>query len=215
MSNYCKTCAFRKIRCEKTPFLRKLFQFFSSSFGDATQTLKFAEFALFAGFFLTLNESGIASFLFILMTPPNSKGVPLAKLDEEIELYLGDAVGTRSIKQFLTKITVGRKPPVQATRRDFVEAIESNKSALFPLVAYQIDMLKKIGRSDFWASKRGLGDSLLNKIDDLSKDLHSIIARECITAGPVATEGIDVVVEGRSVKVLTQSSKKEDRLRKK
>ena len=174
------------------------------------QTLKFAEFALFAGFFLTLSEGGIASFLFILMTPPSTKSIPLPQLSEELELFLGDAVGTRAIKQFLTKITVGRRPPVHATRQDFVEAVESNKSALFPLVAYQIDMLKKIGRSDFWENKRGLGDSILNKIDEMSKDLHEIIAKEFSSNAPVETEGIDVAIDGRSLKVLTKRSSKKD-----
>ena len=170
------------MKCEKTLFLHKLFSFFSSSLPGKPQTLKFTEFVLFNAFFLTLTEQGIARYLFKLMTPPNTKGVLLRNIDEELEAFFGNSVEPRKIKQFLTKASgAGHTPKATGTivtELDFIRAVENNKNIMFPLIAYQINMKNKTYRSNTWrVSKEGFGDSILSKIDEISADLNKLIAK--------------------------------------
>lgn len=173
-----------RIRCEPTVFLSTLFKFFSSSSVEHQTFLNFSEFILFTTFYLTLDEAGLAKFLYIMLTDPifNHRLPKYVKathghMENHILLLFGQAWGDpHHIKKVMHRMDVNKDGLIHSD--EFVKSCIHNKSLLFPIVSYQMDMRSRIISKGFWESKVGLGNGLLRTICNIRNDLHSILETE-------------------------------------
>lgn len=133
-----------RIKCETIPFLQNIFCFF----GDGRHTLpalRFSEFVLFTCFFLSLDEPGLANFLFFVLTDSDfnlnlrSKTTMLSLeiFEEEIHHLFGSVWGDRKHIHRAAR-TLDSNGSGTITMAEFVEGIHHNRSLLFPAVAFQV-----------------------------------------------------------------------------
>ena len=170
-----------RLRCEPTLFLETVFGFFSSARNGNFMALNFSEFALFSCFFLTLDEAGLAHYLYIILVS-NDVGVHMSKnkllsvanLQHNVVTLFGKAMGDKAkVHKWLTKVDADKNGLVTAA--EFVGCCTRFKSLLFPVVRYQLDMRERIVRPSYWELKSGLGNKLLPNITEVRDDLHSLL----------------------------------------
>jgi Ca2+-binding EF-hand superfamily protein len=168
-----------RLKCEKGAFLEQFFLYFSSSNGcDRKRTMKFAEFVLAMCYFLIQNEMGITQLLYkILVDETRRNCVTIEELEEAMSRMFGNGgVSAHKRERFLGKL-ISKKGVVY--ENDFVGIVASNKSLTFPLIALQIDLKRKVSRSERFWSKYAVNIAIISpRIDALRHELGVILQRE-------------------------------------
>mmetsp|Transcript_30697 Transcript_30697/g.57192 ORF Transcript_30697/g.57192 Transcript_30697/m.57192 type:complete len:284 (-) Transcript_30697:171-1022(-) len=173
LEEFCLRC-----KCEETAFLNSIFSFFSSQGHTKYPTLTFAEFAFFISFFLTLDEKGMADYLYKILTdnkfhPNMSKKErrSLPVLEETILELFGHAWGSKNkLHHHLAMMDLDHSGTV--SEAEFVKNCLKNKSLMFPIVRYQLDLRAKIVSHPFWSQREGLGNTVLPNLLQIRSELH-------------------------------------------
>ena len=192
---YDEFCA--RLRCEPTELLRSLFSFFASPGEERHKnpSLKFGEFCLFVLHFLTLGEKALVEFLFIVLTCDKEDRSPMANVPLHIlEGNIREILNTtdhHKLSVFLNKMSEKEHGKLYISRKHFVDSvITHNKSIAFPVVAYQLDMTRKVVGKKFWARKENKAH---RSILTLRYQLNELIESE--TAGDNNIDGNDIELE--------------------
>jgi Ca2+-binding EF-hand superfamily protein len=171
-----------RIRCESTIFLENIYGFFSSAQtqGGHFVGLNFAEFSLFVCFFLTLDEPGLAQYLYKILTfnefnshLSKQQTLSIANIEHNIKCLFGKELKDSKLHQTMIKMDSNHDGVL--SKEEFVQCCLKNKSILFPAVSLQISMKERILSMDFWERKSGLGNRLLGTIRDVRDDLHNLL----------------------------------------
>lgn len=185
---------------QQTPLLHALFSFFGAPGQEdmSNPRLNFCEYTLFVSHFLTLSERALAEFLFTLMTCTKEDRVAAASvLTESLESSMRALLSSsdsHKIATFLSKMSAKEHGKLYTNRQKFVDAVTShNKSIVFALVAYQLDMTKKVIGKDYWRRKQNVTEA---NILQLRNELQHIQSQE-ISRGKsdTADEG-DITIGG-------------------
>ena len=181
-----------RLRCEPTLLLHTLFSFFASPGQSALNNpkLNFAEFTLFVTYFLTLNERGLVEFLFVLLTCGESDRTEVASIPfEQLQTTMHQmipSIDSRKLAAFLSGISDNKKGKLYVTQSNFTDAVMThNKSSVFPFVAYQLGMTKKVVNRGFW-SQRFIPNK--SNILSLRNELQKLLRRERSNNNEVAGE---------------------------
>lgn len=182
-----------RMRCEPTELLLELFTFFGSRSRSTIPYLAFMEFAVFVCYFLTLSEEEVAEFLFLILTSDASSLTPVTSVPSPVFADRMRGVLGSVDAHFIARISQTQNKRTFVTQDIFVDTVCSkNKSVLFPLIAYQLDMKNRIGiNKDFWAD---LPRIVHGNILIIRKDLRVLLSREA-GHSHAATEDIDVNLE--------------------
>lgn len=171
-----------RIKCESTIFLENIFGFFSSTqqHGGNYVGLNFAEFVLFICFFLTLDESGLAQYLYKILTYnefnshlSKQQVLSIANIEHNIKCLFGKELKDSKLHQTMLKMDANHDGIL--SKDEFIQCCLKNKSLIFPAVSLQISMKERILTTNFWESKSGLGNRLLGTIRDVRDDLHNLL----------------------------------------
>jgi Ca2+-binding EF-hand superfamily protein len=169
-----------RIKCESSIFLENIFGFFSSTQHGNYVGLNFAEFALFVCFFLTLDESGLAQYLYKILTYnefnshlTKQQVLSIANIEHNIKCLFGKELKDSKLHQSMLKMDANHDGIL--SREEFIQCCLKNKSLLFPAISLQISMKERILTTDYWESKSGLGNRLLGTIRDVRDDLHNLL----------------------------------------
>lgn len=179
-----------RVKCEPTVFLQSLFSFFGSVEDKLSNTniklkkLNFPEFLLFLSFFLTLDEDGLAEFLYKVLTDDDynslltekEKAAGVKSFAKQIKILFG-VEGGNSSWQHVEKIlkTMDTNKNGKISKSEFELACHQNKSLIFPIFSYQLDLKTKIVGKTFWKAKRGLGNRLMGRIGKTRTELHDVL----------------------------------------
>jgi len=179
-----------RVKCEPTVFLQSLFSFFgsvvdkTSSGNIKMKKLNFPEFALFLCFFLTLNEAGLGQYLYKVLTDDDYNATLTAKEKEsgiyfakQIKLLFGSqgsgSSGWANAEKILKQMDSNNNGKI--SKNEFEMACHKNKSLVFPIFSYQLDLKTKIVGAAFWNSKQGLGNDMMVRIGKIRTELHEVL----------------------------------------
>lgn len=170
-----------RIKCEPSIFLENIFSFFSSTQKGNYVGLNFAEFSLFVCFFLTLDENGLAHYLYKILTfnefnshLSKQEILSIGNIEHNIKCLFGkDLNDSKKLHQSMLKMDSNKDGLL--SKDEFIQCCLKNKSLLFPVVSLQISMKERIISVDYWERKNGLGNRLLGTIRDVRDDLHNLL----------------------------------------
>lgn len=170
-----------RIKCEPSIFLENIFGFFSSTQKGNYVGLNFAEFSLFVCFFLTLDENGVANYLYKILTftefnshLTKQERLSIRNIEHNIKCLFGkDFNDPKKLHQTMLKMDSNKDGIL--SKEEFIECCLKNKSLLFPCISLQISMKERIISTDYWERKTGLGNRLLGTIRDIRDDLHNLL----------------------------------------
>lgn len=179
MIEFDEFCA--RLRCEPSLFLESMFGFFSSAKNGNFIAQNFSEFVLFSCFFLTLDEAGLAQYLYIMLVSTDGNSHLSQKdllnthnMEHNVFALFGKAMGDREkVHKWMTKMDADKNGLVSCS--EFVNCCLKYKSLLFPVVRYQMDMRETIVNPSFWTKRSGLGNRILPAIKDIRDDLHNLL----------------------------------------
>eukprot|EP00602_Paraphysomonas_sp_CaronLab_P003703 CAMPEP_0185033308 /NCGR_PEP_ID=MMETSP1103-20130426/22110_1 /TAXON_ID=36769 /ORGANISM="Paraphysomonas bandaiensis, Strain Caron Lab Isolate" /LENGTH=276 /DNA_ID=CAMNT_0027569527 /DNA_START=49 /DNA_END=879 /DNA_ORIENTATION=- len=173
-----------RVKCEPTQFLESIFGFFSSAEVAGKHghylSLNFSQFALFVCFFLTLDEPGLAQYLYKILTLSEFNAhlakkeiLSLSNMEHNIKCLFGKTWGADgNVHKKIKKMDIDKDGKL--TKEEFVRFCQTNRSLMFPVVAYQMNIREHIVSLRFWESKAGLGNRLLPSIRDVRDDLDNL-----------------------------------------
>jgi Ca2+-binding EF-hand superfamily protein len=179
MVEFDEFCA--RLKCEPTLFLESMFGFFSSARNGNFIAQNFSEFALFSCFFLTLDEAGLAEYLYVILVSTDGNAHLSQKdllnthnMEHNVFALFGKAMGDRDkVHKWMKKMDADKNGHVSCS--EFVSCCLKHKSLLFPVVRYQMDMREAILNPSFWTKRSGLGNKILPTIREIRDDLHNLL----------------------------------------
>jgi hypothetical protein len=187
--HYFTFCSF--IHCEESVFTNHLFSFFSS-FDSSVNSLTFNEFILFLYFFLSLNEKNMIEFLYFLIIDHYSyqkKHLPPSPFPLTIEQSIHDLFGNdwgdpQHIHHILS--VLDHDLHGELTFQQFRKGLQSNRSLLFRVVSYQMDIRSKIFSESYWEERAETTTSLnlVRKIRKIRNQLHRLEKEDFLHLNP-------------------------------
>jgi hypothetical protein len=200
--HYFTFCSF--IHCEENVFTNHLFSFFSS-FKSSVNSLTFNEFILFLYFFLSLNEKNLIEFLYFfiiyhyyeqkkyLSSSPSSPSSPLT-IEQSIHHLFGNDWGDPQHIHHILSI-LDHDLHGELTFQQFQKGLQSNRSLLFRIVSFQMDIRRMILSESYWEERAATMSSTLSsskmiqKIAKIRNQLHHLELEDFLHRHPPPSPG--------------------------
>lgn len=183
-----------RIKCEETVFLHSIFSFFITDINS--DSLTFPEFVIFVCYWASLNEHGLAKLCFYILAHDDAHAMSVKQIKYSIKHLMRRAAYNHKKHRLripLRELDVDHSGVV--TLPEFMYACQHNKSLLFPITAYQMDVQNKIGRSNFWEPRKDMLGNRLRDIFSIREDLGVVMSRERRGHDHHNTDEIDIDLE--------------------
>jgi hypothetical protein len=186
--HYLAFCSF--IHCEENILTGYIFSFFSS-FESHVNSLSFNEFILYLYFFLSLDEKSLIEFLYFLIIDhysdlkrhhPHSR-TPLTIEQSIHDLFGNDWGDSQQIHHILS--IFDHDLHGELTFEQFQKGLQTNRSALFHIVSYQMDIKRKIFSESYWKRRTDtITPQIIRDIRSIRNQLHQLEREDFLLQTP-------------------------------
>lgn len=149
----------------------------------------FSIFSFSSDFFT--DETGLASYLYKILTASKinanlkekQKLQSTAVLEETILELFGKTWGNKQkLHTLISKMDQDHNGSV--SEGEFVKNCLKNKSLLFPVIRYQLDLRGRILSHPFWTKREGMSNKLLPDLVNMRNNLHQLSSSSPSSSAP-------------------------------
>jgi hypothetical protein len=187
--HYLTFCSF--IHCEENIFTGHLFSFFSS-FQSRVNSLTFNEFILYIYFFLSLDENHLIEFVYFLILDhysdqkkhlPSSSNTPLT-IEQSLHHLFGNEWGDPQQIHHILSI-FDHDLHGELTFEEFQKGLQTNRSLLFRIASYQMDIQKRIFSESYWKGRvNGVTSQMIRDLRKIRNELHQLEREDFLQQTP-------------------------------